>query len=84
MPYNRKNRREFVITKTFLPPEATHLVLLGISAGVRWLSARGRDYHLHFAGRQTHILSASLANCGTHSSALMRRLDDADGFLSVC
>lgn len=42
------------------------------------------DYRLHFAGRQTHILSASLANCGMHSSAAMCSSDNAGGFLSVC
>lgn len=44
----------------------------------------GDDYRLHFAGRQTHILSASLANCGMHSSAAMCSSDNAGGFLSVC
>lgn len=39
--YSLKSRREFVTTKTFLQPEAIRLVLLGISAGVRWLSAWG-------------------------------------------
>lgn len=60
------------MAETFAQPAAIHLLLWGMSAGVRWLSAQGGDdYGLHFAGRQTHILSASLANRGMHSSAAM-------------
>lgn len=73
-----KTRGKLSPQRHFSQRVAIHPVHLGISAGVRWPSVQGSDYHLGFAGRQTHILSASLANGGIHSSAVMCRSHKAN------